>query len=219
MSKLILKFRQKNTCCTISVLLLLCCNYFFAQEKVIAYNDRLDLGTVPKDTHFDLRGNSLQKQLKGNEINQYVFSAVGNYTIKVVEKKHQPISCNHAHFPKEINLRVSRIKMTFDANRVTFSKPIIKNMETKGTILTIPITIETADRLPAALNKTPISVAGIGSSIVAILDQSIQELPEGTHLLRYALNGIVTQNSYLMFDFVDANGQIQSVSLASPVKN
>jgi len=201
---------------------LFCFNLFFAQNNLaISYGDKIDLSHIDNSTSFYIKGNNVAAHLKGNEINDYVFEKPGVYLIKVTEKKadKKADACRDIHLPKEITVNVSRIKMTFDPLNISFSAPITKNKETRGTTLTIPATIKTFDHLPAALNFTQVNTAGIGTNIIADLQSDEKQLSEGTHTLNYSLSGIVAENSYLMFDFIDANAKIQSVSLATAVKN
>ncbi len=187
---------------------------------VISYNEKINLGEVSKDTHFYFSNDSHKVHLKGNEINSYSFSKPGIYTIAVVEKEnHQKGSCTERHLPKEIVVEVSRIKMIFDSDAIFFSSPILKNRSTEGIVLSIPVSIQTFDHREAKLNMTSVNSAGIGTNITATLDNRFGELPEGNHVLQYALKGLVTENAYLMFDFIDANSLIQSVSLTKPVIN
>ena len=220
MPNLILNFKQKKRM-LITVLAVLFLNTLHAQNRIlISYNEKINLGKVSKNTHFYFSNESENIRLKGNEINNYTFSKPGVYTLKVEEKEmHQQGSCTDLHLPKEILVEVSRIKMVFDSNSISFSSPIIKNKNTEGITLNITVTIETYDHLPASLIMKPIQTAGIGTNIIATLDAKFKELPEGKHTLQYALSGIVIENSYLMFDFEDANGKIQSVSLTTPVIN
>jgi hypothetical protein len=220
MPKILLKFKQKN-CRRITILFLLFFTSFYAQHKiVISYNEKIDLGKVDKNTHFYFVDGYDNIHLKGNEINNYSFTKPGIYNLKVEEKKsHSKESCTDIHLPSSILVEVSRVKMTFDGKNISFSAPIIKNKNANGIALKIPVSIQTYDHLSAVLNRTLVNSAGIGSSIIATLNTGVSELPEGTHTLEYALSGIVTENSYLMFDFVDANGKIQTVSLLTPVKN
>lgn len=220
MPKILLKLKQKKRM-RLTVLMFLFFTSFYAQNKiVISYNEKVNLGDVDTSTHFYFTDGSHKIHLKGNEINNYNFSKPGIYTLKVEEKKaYSKESCTDIHIPSAILVEVSRVKMFFDDKNITFSSPIIKNKSTDGITLRIPVSIQTFDHLPATLNKTTVNSAGIGTNITAKWSADITQLPEGTHTLEYALSGIVTENAYLMFDFVDANGKIQPVSLVTPVKN
>lgn len=217
MPKVLLKSKQKKRNC-LSVLLLFSFIVIQAQNKiVIAYGDQIHLGNVPEDTRFEIQGPK-SLRLKGNKINQFHFDKPGVYTLKVDEKKHQDADCTRLHLPSEIEVEVRPVKMTF-TQPIEFSSPIVKNKETRGITLKVPIVIQTYDHRPAVLNRAPVASAGIGSNIVAQLKTEVATLPEGNHFLEYSLNGMATENAYLMFDFVDANGKIQSIPVVTPVKN
>lgn len=220
MPKVLLKFKQKKRI-LFTVLALFFITSFYAQSQFhIAYNDKINLGNVNKNTLFYITANSENVRLKGNEINNYHFSKPGVYTVKVEEKKtNHEESCTDLHLPTEFQVEVSRIKMVFDEKSIEFSSPIIKNKNTEGIVVRIAVSIETFDHFPIVLNRTPVHTAGIGTNIIATLGDSFKELPEGKHILQYNLSGIVTENAYLMFDFIDADGIIQPVSLLTPIKN
>ncbi len=217
MSKISLRFQTLP----LIFLLLSCFQTLQAQPRItIAYNEKIDLGRVDPKTQFHIQGAATNQHLKGSEINAFVFATPGVYHIKIAEKKiHKPAICNESNLPAEIVVNVSRIRMIFDAAQLSLSAPILKNQDTNGITLSIPVTIETYDHLPAALNFTPVSSAGIGTAIMADLHSDVGELSEGIHTLHYILRGMASENAYVMFDFVDANGQIQSVSLANSIKS
>ena len=220
MPKLILNFKLKNKVLITFYAMLFWTSLYSQNRMVISYNEKIDLGEVSKGTHFYFFNDSHKIQPKSNEINNYIFSTPGVYTIKIEEKEnHQKENCAERHLPKEIVVEVSPIKMIFDSNAISFSAPIIKNKSTEGIVLSIPVTIQTFDHRRAKLNMIKVNSAGIGTNITATLNNRFKELPEGTHVLQYELNGMVTENAYLMFDFIDANGIIQSVSLTKPVIN
>lgn len=216
MPKIHLKFQLgKRIFC--ALFLLFFCNSIHCQTKInIAYGSKINLGRVPEDARFEVRGPK-SIRLKGSKINQFEFEKPGVYTISVEEKKHKEHDCRE-YLPKEISVEVSRIRMDFK-QPLAFSSPIVKNSDTQGITLSVPVQIETYDHLPALLNKSTVQTAGIGANITAELKTQTEQLPEGMHQLEYALSGKVTENSYLMFDFIDANGQVQSVPVLTPVKN
>jgi hypothetical protein len=220
MPKVLLKFKQKKSF-LFTVLLLFFITSFYAQSQFhITYNDKINLGNVNKNTRFYITSESDHIRLKGNEINNYHFSKPGIYTVKVEEKKtNHKESCTDLHLPATFQVAVSNIKMAFDEKSIEFSSPILKNKSTEGIVLRIAVSIESFDHLPVVLNRTLVHSAGIGTNIVATLDTNFKELPEGNHILQYNLNGVATENAYLMFDFIDANGKIQTVPLLTPIKN
>jgi len=203
------------------LLFLLFFNVAFSQQEIkISYNQSIHLSRVKSDTEFYISGMQLKAHLKGAEINKFIFEKPGKYNVKIKQHvKAKANSCEHIDGQQEITVVVSRVRMTFDGNNIAFSEPIHKNVETSRITASIPVKIETYDNQPVSLDFTPVNTAGVGTNIVATLDKNTGELPTGIHMLKYSLQGIVTENSYLMFDFIDANKTIQTVALLTPIKD
>lgn len=189
-------------------------------NKTISYGENIDLGIIEKDVKFTIVHENDEIILQGEEINNYKFNKPGSYIIQVVDPylDDETHSCTHTVLPQQFTINVSRVRMKFHES-VQLSQPIRKNVETRGITLSVPITIQTYDHKEAQLNTLPVNTSGIGTSVVANYDNEFTDLSEGEHVLKYSLSGVVTENSYIMFDFVDANGNIQSVSLLSPINN
>ncbi len=205
----------------ITLLLSLFFSASYSQNEIkISYNQSIQLKNVKNDTDFHISSAKGKVHVKGTKINEYVFTTPGTYTIKIKEHTKSKASvCEHESTPKEITVIVSRVKMTFDGNNIAFSEPIHKNIETSRITFRIPVKIETYDKKPVVLDFSPVNTAGVGTNIVATLDRSANTLNDGVHILKYSLHGIVTENSFLMFDFIDANSAIQSVALTTPIKD
>lgn len=205
----------------IILLSLLFFNLSFSQDEIkISYNQSIHLAKVKSDTDYYISGMRVKVHLKGSQISKYVFEKPGKYSIKIKENtKSKSASCEHSDEQKDITVIVSRIRMTFDDHNIAFSQPIHKNVETSKITVSIPVKIETYDNKPAPLDFTPVNTAGIGTNVIATLDKNTRELPQGTHILKYSLQGTVTENSYLMFDFIDANRTVQTVALLTPIKD
>lgn len=193
----------------------------FGQNKIeISYDESIRINKVEESTTFTISSDYGNVFLKGNEINHYKFKKPGVYFIKAHQKEiSKKDSCGHEILPSQITVKVSRVKMKFDGSKIKFSSPIKKNTETSGIELSIPVIIETYDNKPVLMDFIPVKSSGIGCLITAKLKDNFKLLSTGKHLITYNLSGMVSQNSYLMFDFIDANGRIQSVSLQSPIEN
>lgn len=199
------------------------CFQMYAQNSVemfINYGESIQLQGVQETANFTISGETTSVSLKGSEINNFVFTKPGKYKIAIAVKEPFIVGdCSHPSLPKEINLNVSRTKMLFEGDKMQFSSPIVKNKDMEGTMLTIPVFIETFDHKPIILNDEVVNVAGIGSSLTAKLNATTLELSEGLHILSYTLSGKVSENAYLMFDFINAEGKIQSVTMRNPIQN
>ncbi|WP_264521876.1 hypothetical protein [Flavobacterium sp. N1994] len=203
-----------------SFFILFISHFILAQnDMTISFNESIHLSNVSTKTQFIITGGTEKIQLKGNEINSYKFQKPGKYTIKIIDNSSKKKDCEEVHLPNEIKLNVSRIKMTFDTKHISFSEPIRKNKDTANTTVSIPVTITTYDQQPVVLNNKTVTSAGIGTTITAHLKNSNRVYYDGTHIIQYSLTGQVTENSWLMFDFIDANDTVQSVSLVTPIQD
>ena len=186
----------------------------------ISYGENITLGKTEPTTSFTISSPYGTVSIQGSKINDYKFEKPGDYTIKVFQKKSKSKdNCETNYLPDVIFVKVSRIRMKFEESKIEFSTPIRKGIEASGITMNIPIIIATYDHKPIELNYTLVNSAGIGTSITATLAKDYKELNEGEHIVSYSLQGKVTENSYLMFDFIDANTKIQSVALQSPIQN
>ncbi len=203
------------------LLFMLSCAVTFSQNVLnIPFGGSITLGKVNDKTQFTISSAFGKIHVKGQQINTYTFDKPGNYKIKVAEYVPKNVASCEAHIlPKEITVKVSRIKMIFDQQNLAFSEPIRKNVSTENIIMSIPVTVTTYDHLSIQLGNAPVNSAGIGTTIVAYPFLKENILSEGTHVLKYTLTGLVNLNSNLMFDFIDANNQVQSISLPTQVKN
>ncbi len=214
--KLLLNSVQKNSKAIIAIALFCCFSSIFGQARYeIAFGEKININVTDFNSRFTISGPTGEIHLDGAAINQYTFQKPGNYTIKVAQSHNHSKECNH--LPQETTVKVHSVRMRFDARNLSLSAPIQKNKETDKIVVSIPVSIESYDHRAVKLNLATVKSAGIGSSIVAIPDTSLSELPEGKHTLRYTLQGIATQNTYLMLDLVDANGLVQSIALPSPI--
>lgn len=200
----------------------MCCFQMYAQstEMFINYGESIQLKGVHETANFTILGEDTSVSLIGTEINNFIFTKPGEYKILIATNEHFKVGdCIHPSLPKEINLNVGRTKMYFDGDKIQFSSSITKNKDMEGATLTIPVYIESFDHNPIVLNNEVVNVAGIGSSLTAKLNTTTLELSEGSHILTYTLSGKVSENAYLMFDFVNAEGKIQSVAMHNPIQN
>ena len=75
------------------------------------------------------------------------------------------------------------------------------------------MTIYTKDNSLTKLSAPGLLIAGIGVSMTAKPINENIEIRNGVQLLKYKVSGLVNAESYLMFDFLDFNGQVQTYNL------
>ncbi|MEN9399658.1 MAG: hypothetical protein RL632_759 [Bacteroidota bacterium] len=212
----------------ITVFMLLASN-IFAQENaseeaplecVISFNESLNLPFL-NNAHFQnvswtIAGiDAVNFSVEGNgaALKDITFALPGSYIIGMKElaavNDGHSDGCNHPHFPQEIHLTVLPYRVTFNFDAVTFSNPIYGIKELQGTLMTVPVHLESYNNKPADVSAFHVVSAGVGTTITGTLSNGSAELAPGDYLFSYALKGVAQKDSYIMFDFY-TNGQTQS---------
>ena len=164
-----------------------------------------------------LKENKVAATGMGNSLASYVFDTPGAYLIDINENLiHEPNSCEHSHFPEKIFVNVSPLKMEFDFSSVKLSRTIIGGQDTKGTSLVVNVNYSSYDKNTAVYDKN-FSTAGIETSIIGKLKSGKINLQEGMNTLEFELNGQASKNTYIMIDFIDINGVLQSYSFTNKI--
>ncbi len=210
-----------------ALMMLLGGNLLFAQNstenkweenKVLAYDTPFSYN-LDTDVQWELKnekGRSLKKG-KGNIDNQ-IFSTPGNYTLYIKEEhSHNPNSCDHAHFPEQVNITVSPMKMVFDFSSVKFSEKITGAKSAKGIVATVNVDFSSFDN-STAVYKNDFTTAGVGTSVIGKLKNEKITLKKGMNTLEFLLDGQASKGNYIMIDFKDINGQVQRYDLTQIIQ-
>lgn len=187
-----------------------------APFKTIYFGQKIDFGTIDNSVNWvvsNKSGGTLPANLKGEEINDYVFEKPGTYEVKFIEIKKHTEDCSHGAFDENMTVEVSAVKMVFDFPKIAFSEKIQKGRNSDNIIVSVPVNVSFAAGNSAKFNSPDVMVAGIGSEIIAKPLQKEIVLKEGTQILKYKLSGVAKEEAYLMFDFVDVNNQVQCYNL------
>ena len=188
-------------------------------DKTLPFGSKLGMDSIsPTVTWEIVDGTGIIASGSGNGLNDFVFAVPGNYEISIHENiTFEPGSCKHNTCPDMIQLKVSNTRMIFHHDEITFSDPIRVETETQGISMNVPVTIERYNAfLPLEYNSTEVKTAGIQTDITADL-MAGTILREGKQTLVYQLKGKAHKPAYLMFDFMDINGMVQSYAMQSPV--
>ncbi len=148
----------------------------------------------------------------GNTLNSYIFSQPGEYLITLTD--HRPPYTGDGDdgyfiYPDEIALTVTPVKMTFDMSSVTLSQPIVGGQETAGSQVSVNVNVELYMNTPVNMNNTHFRSAGVNTTIEGNLLSPHPPLQPGLNTFTYNLHGTATASTYIMFDFIDYNGDIQ----------
>lgn len=190
------------------------------EDVQLTFGQTLDLKPIPKEVTWVIKGDNSLFTGSGNELNKHIFSIPGNYIITIREN-HSNVEgeCYHTNLPNVIKLNVSPVKMLFHKDELALSKTIKKGTSTEGITLSIPVTVTTF-RNQEVINYydyTSVKTSGVGTQISATLSSSTK-LKQGKQLLHYNLSGVAQEEAYIMFDFTDINGQVQTIALKDLIK-
>jgi hypothetical protein len=185
-------------------------------DKIISYNENIVFGNVESSASWiiNCKGDNKVVYLKGNEINDYVFEKPGTYEVQFHDnKQHKIDDCFHTQFNEKMIIEVSAVKMDFDFSKITFSEKILRGQSCDGIMVTVPVNVKLGNNASINFKIPDVTVAGIGVDLKAIPLENNITIRDGVQYIKYQLSGIVNKETYLMFDFVDVNNQVQSYSL------
>lgn len=150
----------------------------------------------------------------GNSTGEIQFDKPGVYQIVFTVAA----SADHESHSDTAPIYVYPVKMTFLFNELKFSSLPQKGVETSGISLTVPVEVETIDGQPVVFERPVFNTAGIATTINGATKQSQVKLKPGKTLLTYEVSGAAALGGFIMFDFTDINGQVQSYALATEIK-
>jgi hypothetical protein len=180
--------------------------------KIISFGEKINLGKMEQSIVWTISSIDLglQLDLKGNEINNYIFEKPGTYQITFVGSNHSnEEECNHVSFPELLVVKVSPIKMIFDFDSVQFQNSIESQVANVNTTVSLNVYFKSYTNTPILFSNGKVVSAGVGTTIQGQLLQPTT-LNLGNNRLVYQLEGSATKDTYIMFDFFDMNEQVQS---------
>lgn len=181
-----------------------------APFKTICFGESIKFNKIDSAASWKISLNDLglTVDLKGLEINSYVFDKPGNYEITFTDAKHAEESCDHSSIPEKFNVLVSPTKMEFDFSTLKFNKKIEAGIALENIEMTLIANVKIFNNEPVLFDGQMVS-AGIGTTITGKLIKESVLLKPGTNNLTYKISGSATKDTYIMFDFFDINNQVQ----------
>lgn len=150
----------------------------------------------------------------GNSTGEIQFDKPGVYQIVFTVAA----SADHESHSDTAAIYVYPVKMTFLFNELKFSALPKKGIEAAGITLTVPVEVETIDGNPVIFTNPVFNSAGIATTIQGGSKQNQVKLKPGKTLITYEVSGVAALGGYIMLDFTDINGQVQSFSLPTEIK-
>lgn len=147
----------------------------------------------------------------GNTLSSYIFNIPGEYSIALQNNtpNYDPNDHDEVHYPDIIEVSVSPVRITFDMNSIALSDDIIGGKDMNGSTVTITIQVDIFNNQPVVYPHPYFRSAGVRTTIEGALSNPNTVLMPGINILQYNLTGVATSGSYIMFDFLDYNGDIQ----------
>jgi len=157
--------------------------------------------------------NELVEQLDINSCADFYFTIPGIYLIElksdhVGNTSHE--ECQHSEHYKIEKIEVLPYRFRFDFENISFSNAIIGNVEMVNKTLSLPLEVETYSGNSLNVEGLKFTTAGVNTTLEGTLRTEHTILSPGVHLVSYQLKGMVAKDTYIMFDFSDLNGQIQT---------
>ena len=185
-------------------------------ECVISFKESINLSFL-NASHFEnvswtivgIDDVDYSKKGTGTTLKEVKFDRPGSYVVRINELRVAGDShsegCNHANFPQEIHLTVLPYSVSFNFDAMTFSNAIQGNKELQGTLLTVPVKVESYANKPVDVSSFHLVSAGVGATITGSLVNGSTALAPGDYLFNYALKGTAQKDTYIMFDFFFAD--------------
>jgi len=181
--------------------------------KIISFGEKINFGKIENSIVWTVSSNDSNKKssLIGNEINNYIFESPGTYKITFNENKAiKDGECNHTVFPEVMLIKVSPYKMDFDFSTIQFSTKLEAGAPIENCLLTVDVHLKSFSNEKVAFQNGKFVSAGIDTTIEGQLLNNAFTLNPGINKLVYQLKGVAKSGNFIMLDFFDINGQVQS---------
>ena len=181
--------------------------------KIISFGDNINFGKIENSVVWSILNIDLNTKtsLNGIEINNYIFETPGTFQITFNENKLIVFGeCNHAIFPELMIIKVSPFKMDFDFSTIKFNKKLESGAPIENCQLTVDVYLKSIANEKVVFPNGKVVSAGIDTTIEGQLLGNAVTLFPGVNKLVYQLKGAAKAGNFIMLDFFDVNGQVQS---------
>ena len=162
----------------------------------------------------DYGGDSL---VKTDYLEDYRFSIPGNYRLRLIPDPRLRY-CSHDHHDSVYRLHIAPYALTYRAETIRFSKPFHAKQSLENMEMEISVYLEAYHGDSLAIRHREVSTSGIGTNIVGVLDKRITHLHPGENRMRYHLQGLCSNETYIQFNFLDPFGLIHPIGYPHLIK-
>lgn len=185
-----------------------------AQDVLVSYNTAFSY-PLENNTSWELRTATGKVESGKGSLENYVFKEPGTYVLQI-HAVHNPDACE-SNTPEKLNIKVSARKMEFDFSTVTFSENLKGGQAATGITVTVQAEYRSFDKTPIAYTKG-FKTAGVDTTVTGKLKNGEVTLQQGVNTLVFDLEGQASTGNYIMLDFVDINGKVQSYGLTQIIE-
>lgn len=159
------------------------------------------------------------KQGLGRTVLEYIFEKPGLYKVKLYTPEKRTMGgCNHGDIDHTVLLTVSNVVIDYQFDSDYWQEILRRTKTFENVEIMLPLRIRYYDdKSPNEITGLAISVAGVNCTLRGRQLSSIR-LPGGLHDVAFLLQGSVGSNVYVMVDFHDHDGRVQSHSIKGIIK-
>jgi hypothetical protein len=155
--------------------------------------------------------------VKTDYLEVYKFSLPGNYSLRFIPDPRLRY-CSHNHHDSVYKINIAPYAFTYRAETIRFSKPLRAKQPLDNMEMEISVYLEAHNGDSLAITHRGVTTSGIGTSIRGMLDSRIAHLYPGENRLRYHLQGLCSNETYIQFDFIDPLGFYHPIGYPNLIK-
>jgi hypothetical protein len=141
----------------------------------------------------------------------YYFAESGNYflDLRVLHGDNDQV-CSHHEFSGSWTIEVLPVRVNFDIDKITFSKPLTAENLMTGVELSVPVEVSFFEdrQLDFDVASLKIQFQGVDCQVVAQPKDATLKLSSGKSNIVFKASGKAQKQSFIMIDFMDQNGKI-----------
>jgi hypothetical protein len=184
--------------------------------------EKLSAGDI-NNYNWSLKNETYSITGNGEELFNSTLETPGIYTLDLtpsVNLTHtHDEECSHNTIAKKININVLPYRIEFQFSKSKFSNQIKGEVETEGTIFTIPVTIFFNGINSINFDNLKLKSSGINTTIVGEIVDSEKNYSSGKNNLIFKLKGKATSETYIMFDIFNGEKLISTYYYPNKITN
>lgn len=156
---------------------------------------------------------------KEDELYEFKFNTPGIYKVKFNQSSHLHKSdeCSHPAIPEVLIVNVGKANIKYEVDQLVFHSEISAGRLISDLRISIPVKVETYNDELHLIPNTFV-VSGVDAEMTGKLILDNYMIGTGSYILQYSLSGTLKRGSYVSFDFVDFDQQVQPFYVPFEIK-